>query len=74
MEYRRKEPVEGTDQVPRKRVLKQQWVINGEAGKYNTKEMLIRDKRKKTASVFDRISELNNTTADPAEEKGRREL
>ena len=36
-------------------------------------DVFISDTRQKTSSVFDRISEYEDRTADPAKEQGRRE-
>ncbi|KAI4992461.1 hypothetical protein ZWY2020_051878 [Hordeum vulgare] len=50
----------------RKRGPRQVWIAKDGAGRQGTEEALIRDTRRKTSTVFDRISGENVSSADPA--------
>lgn len=56
----------------RKRRLKQYWVPKGDMDMQVGNDAFIHDTRQKTSTVFDRISEHHDTSADPARQ-GRRE-
>lgn len=57
----------------RKRRPRQMWVAKEGGDKQEGHDTFIRDTRQKTATVFDRISEHEGVTADPARMQGRRE-
>ena len=48
------------------------WVAKGDLDRQLPADAFIRDTRQKTSSVFDRISETNDGSADP-EARGRRD-
>lgn len=56
----------------KKRRPRQMWVAKGDGDRQGTHDALIRDTRRKTSSVFERISEQNDQAADP-EQRGRRD-
>lgn len=56
----------------RKRRPKQYWVAKGDPDNQVGHDTFIRDTRQKTSTVFDRISEQKDTSADPAGQ-GRRD-
>lgn len=51
--------------VSRKRGPRQMWVANGDPDRQYANDAFIRDTRQKTSSVFDRIAEINDGSADP---------
>ena len=55
----------------RKRRPKQHWVVKGDSVRQVGNDTFIRDTRQKMSSVFDRISEQHDASADPARQ-GRR--
>ena len=62
----------GMEQGTRKRGPKQVWMAKDELDRQVTGDAFIRDTRRKTSTVFERISTHDHTSADPASQ-GRRE-
>lgn len=56
----------------RKRRPRQHWVVKGDSGRQSNQDVFICETRQKTSSVFDCISEHDDTSADPAGQ-GRRD-
>lgn len=59
------------DDSSKKRGPKQIWVAKDNIDRQASPDVFIRDTRRKTASVFERISDRDDTSADPAR-RGRR--
>ena len=58
-------------QRKRKRRPRQYWVAKGDGGSNERNDTFVRDTRQKTSTVFDRIEEPTDSSADP-EGQGRR--
>lgn len=55
----------------RKRGSKQVWVVKGDSDRYGSHDAFIRDTRRKTSAVFDRISANEDSSADPGQQGHR---